>query len=446
MSVVLVDAVPVQPIRMVSATADNLTVNIAVGLVPPATIVVGDPDAIHEAPVDGKTYARQNAAWASFAPSAFLGGTVPNATTFTATGTAVTVNNDAAIGGTLSLNGPGTALTVANSAKVGGQLVVSSAASPGLLVDGGTGTPPAPFANSVAVQLVSPDNYTLQPRFLIDSFSGPVGGQGIPHFTGRRARGTRAAPTAVQNGDPLTSLETNGHDGTGYFNSGEYRVVAGANWSATDHTSYWELSAFNVLANNLIRRDYGSGMVVWGAPVNTNEFMRLQPSGNLSIGAGVNPADSGFKLDVKGTVRFAGGNSATITPGVAATNPITFAQSGTGGFAFSSLVTSLTPAPTVNDTTVATTAYVTSAISTAGGGGFTGGTVPNPTTFTATGTALTVTNDTTLGGKLLSNGVATFNSAANFAGGSGIAATGKITAASDLSDAGTLTEIGRAHV
>ena len=81
-------------------------------------------------------------------------------------------------------------------------------------------------------------------------------------------------------------------------------------------------------------------------------------------------------------------NTLTITPGAAVTNPVTLAPSGSGGIAFSSTVTAPTPAPTTNDGTIATTAYVTSAI--AGGSGFTGGTVPNLTTFTANGTALTV--------------------------------------------------------
>lgn len=66
-------------------------------------------------------------------------------------------------------------------------------------------------------------------RYLVDAFAG------VPIFTARRANGTGAAPSAVQNADVLFRLEGFGYGATGMSGAGRANIEARAtqNWTDT---------------------------------------------------------------------------------------------------------------------------------------------------------------------------------------------------------------------
>jgi hypothetical protein len=91
----------------------------------------------------GSTEFWTGSAWQSGTSASFLGGVVPNASQFTASGTALSVTNNETIGGTLGVTGAttlagaltlsaaGTALAITNNATIGGTLAVTGVMSSG---------------------------------------------------------------------------------------------------------------------------------------------------------------------------------------------------------------------------------------------------------------------------------------------------------------------------
>jgi hypothetical protein len=142
-------------------------------------------------------------------------------------------------------------------------------------------------------------------RVLLDAY-GPGGpGDGgpavFPIFTGRMARGTAAAPTAVQADDTLFMLNAGGYGASAYSNGGQVniRLLAADNWTDTDHGS---AIAFNTTPN---------GSIAYA------ERMRIDQNGNVGIGT-TTPQTA---LEVNGGARL---NTTTAQPACGAATRGTF--------------------------------------------------------------------------------------------------------------------------
>src|SRR4030095_82409 len=64
-------------------------------------------------------------------------------------------------------------------------------------------------------------------------------------FNARKARGTTAAPTAVQNGDTLAVFEGDGYGSTHFGTGGSMTVRASEPWTDTAHGSTMEFATTN---------------------------------------------------------------------------------------------------------------------------------------------------------------------------------------------------------
>jgi len=167
---------------------------------------------------------------------------------------------------------------------------------------------------------------------VVDSY-----GAGIwPIFMSRAARGTVAAPSAVQNGDVIASLVGNGYGGG--FNSGYGAIpntsridfVATDNYSPTARGSqidFWAVQPGTTTSTLVAAVDYkgirtqgitfsgdGSYQTTAGVPVTSvgisNGIAQLGPDGRL--------AASQIPTSLQGAVTFAGGwNASTNTPNLA---------------------------------------------------------------------------------------------------------------------------------
>lgn len=120
---------------------------------------------------------------------------------------------------------------------------------------------------------------------LVDDF----GNQG--NFGGRRANGTKAAPTPVTTGDTLTQHLGYGYDGTGYFAEASFDIVAAEPWTTTAHGAYLRFLTTGV------------------GGIATSERMRIDANGNVGIGT-TGPAQllqvgSSSVTDTQGMIRLA---------------------------------------------------------------------------------------------------------------------------------------------
>lgn len=98
--------------------------------------------------------------------------------------------------------------------------------------NGGASSGPAPQSGT-AQQVIAPNDTGAIVREEIDAFGG------IPALTFRRADGTRFAPTAVQSGEELGTVNAWGYGTTGYGTTGaaRYSFFAAETWSDTAHGS-----------------------------------------------------------------------------------------------------------------------------------------------------------------------------------------------------------------
>jgi len=152
-------------------------------------------------------------------------------------------------------------------------------------------------------------------------------------YVGRSARGTVAAPQAVQSGDIMLSVRANGYDGTKYgdaSNTTHIDIVASENYSSTARGSqidFWAVQPGTTTSTLVAAVDYkgirtqgitfsgdSSYQTTAGVPVTSvgisNGIAQLGPDGRL--------AASQIPTSLQGAVTFAGGwNASTNTPNLA---------------------------------------------------------------------------------------------------------------------------------
>lgn len=131
---------------------------------------------------------------------------------------------------------------------VGADGTVAVKAAPtvhGLLING-TATQPQPITAN-ALEVIASETAAL---LLLDSY-----GTAAPQVFGRRSRGTAAAPTAVQSGDVLLQIGTQGRGATAYSTTGggAANFTANENWSDTAQgttLTFWTTPAGTVAQHN----------------------------------------------------------------------------------------------------------------------------------------------------------------------------------------------------
>ena len=266
--------------------------------------ILGDSNSLPDAPADGTPYCRANHGW------------VPAPTTLTGA-----VAGDMAIGGNLSVGGTsilagevligtnvfsGYALDMVGALRTTGSatfgdVALAPRALIGPVTDAGytldvSGATRIVLNPNVSWLTITSNPATVPPPLLPnDTQLQFVGGDGLCSrteyvtygdmgiLTFRKANGTGAAPTATAGN--MFALIGQGYDGSAWTTSqrAAFYCIASGTWTPTS-TPTW--------------------LSWWTTPVGGTtcvEGMRLQPSGNLSIGA---TADAGYKLDVTGSGRF----------------------------------------------------------------------------------------------------------------------------------------------
>jgi hypothetical protein len=259
---------------------------------------------IPDAPADGVYYARINNSWAQAPitiPSNNVTGDMMVTGNFTVTGFATF--------GPLTVNGSGKFILSPNTSWL---TITSNVAT----------APPPLLPNDTQLQFVGGDGLCSRTEYVT------YGDMGILTF--RKANGIGAAPTAT-NGN-MFALIGQGHDGSAWTTSqrsGFYCITQGT-WTPTSTPTIftWHTTTVGAVA--------------------TAERMRLQSSGNLSIGG---TADAGYKLDVTGNARISTGLGVWgATP--PATKP-SFAGAKGGNTALASVIAILVAAGFGLDTTTA---------------------------------------------------------------------------------------------
>lgn len=100
----------------------------------------------------------------------------------------------------------------------------------------GWGTTPSSSTNRIHVLTDAGQNSATFTRVAATAASGPT-------IIGQRAMGTIGSETAVTSGAELIEITGRGYNGTSWSGSaGAVRVLAGGNWSGSDHETYIQLS------------------------------------------------------------------------------------------------------------------------------------------------------------------------------------------------------------
>ena len=163
---------------------------------------------------------------------------------------------------------------ITGSLRVDGttRLYATPTTGPVVILSAG-GNVPATFPTNALLNLVGNPGAA----FNVDAFAGQA------QMGGRRANGTATAPTALAASNNIYVIAACGYGSTGY--SGVYNFIRAQAAQAWTDTAQGLLQIFSTVPN-------GSTTLA--------EVMRLQASGNVSIGSAT---DAGFKLDVTGSLR-----------------------------------------------------------------------------------------------------------------------------------------------
>ncbi len=155
----------------------------------------------------------------------------------------------------------------------------------------GTQAPGAKLAVSTNSTVVTPSTLTIahfiggnssERRLLVDAFVNS------PLFTGRKANGTAAVPSALLSGNEIVAFNAMGYGATGYSSGSRaaLKMNAAENWTDTVQGTYLTLNTTAV-----------------GGTTET-ERVRITDSGSVGIGT-ANPT-AGFTLDVVGNIKSKG--------------------------------------------------------------------------------------------------------------------------------------------
>jgi hypothetical protein len=116
-----------------------------------------------------------------------------------------------------------------------------------------------------------------------------------PNFIARRARGTLAAPLAVENNDFISSLQASGYDGSAFQNPANIDFFVDGTPASGHVPVRISFTTGSNLANRVERLKIGStGNITF----NTNQLYLDNTTGNTGIGT----ATPAYKLHVEGTV------------------------------------------------------------------------------------------------------------------------------------------------
>jgi lysophospholipase L1-like esterase len=172
-----------------------------------------------------------------------------------------------------------------------------------LLISTNAGAIPDGESNS-AFHVAGADGLGLTATF--DGFGGVV------QIQGRRSRGTKAAPTALQSGDIILTLSGRGYGATGYAAAarGFLAHVAAENWTDTAQGTHWD---------------------VYTTPIGTTGIgtrrVRVTDAGDFGLGI-VAPV---CKADIDGPVRVKSYTVAGVPSAAAGAGQIIYVSNASGG-------------------------------------------------------------------------------------------------------------------
>jgi len=173
-------------------------------------------------------------------------------------------------------------------------------------------------------------------RALIDG----VGVAAVPTLTGRRAMGTNAARTALALDEVMLALHGRGYGATGFGANPRAGIEmrAAENWSDASQGTYLSFLTGTTGTN---------GAMVEAMRITADRTVLIGKSASLGL---VNLEVVGGAIFDTAQVGSGANNALTMTPGAVSTNPVTLAQSGTGGLILPPLAVTLLTAPLVLNT------------------------------------------------------------------------------------------------
>ena len=194
------------------------------------------------------------------------------------------------VGGSSTFRGSNSNLAIAGFTDAGGnyRVMISTGGNVGigttvpvskLTVSSNISTPQAPNTAGVMVHAAAADGVTS--RLLLDTYQAAAGNATTSVLNLRLARGTAAAPSAVQTNDMLGLFAGYGYAATGYSGAkASIQFKVAENWTDSAQGTY--MSFYTTTAGT----------------TSAGERVRIDPSGNVGIGTDI----PGAKLEVVGAI------------------------------------------------------------------------------------------------------------------------------------------------
>jgi len=286
-----------------------------------------------------------------------------------------------------------------------------------------------------ALIFVASDTADAQNRIEVDTFgtANTIGGT----FTGRFARGTVAAPAAVQAGDQLAAFKGKGYDGTAYTNpQASVTIDAAGNWSSGNtptHISFFTTPIGSSTQQESVRINNNGNVSVVGNVVGANfaTVGAVSATGNIT---GSYIIGNGSQLTGL-PAGYTNANLATLGSNNVSTTGTVTASSVVGGVitgSSASVTGAVTAASTVGGVITGTSTSVTgtqTAASTVGG--------------VITGSSASVTGAVSGASASVSGGVTAASVAGGVITGTSASVTGAVTGASLV---GTITTASQTNI